>query len=351
MSNETNALQKDFEIFVNDQCKEALDTLEKKLEKKLDFSDHLKLLEWTKYKDVYVPRHIIHNAKVKYGIFSSIYFLIFVFMLGFTYLATDIFFVGSDNLIQAIKILLTIVVVSVINITAHMIIYTTYINDYLRNVEIFEKPEVQVKDFTLADPEEEQTYELDEEGNYKVVKQVTVSKFKEFGANPYKKYKERIIKFRKNNYTNKKYLLLTLFFIFSACNFFIVSVKSAEFTSKSNLNYAITGFNLLLPLIAAYLSTEIEKFKYILNIYKYYLGYNKITLENQTKDQNNEEEVYYKKTLQNVARKYYTKILNEKLKLEKKNKNPLQNTNVEHIENLDVFTYYLHRHNTNFDLT
>ncbi len=341
--------------FVLQRNQVALDAIERKIgigiggktksNKYLDASD---------YAGVYIPDHVYKEKRRKLRVYTIILILAIIAELVLNYISTMIFLEGNDLIILVFRIATTIVLTTASILVADKLFEAIFINDKLRDIEIYKLPEIHQGMYANAQ-RQEAYHEANYEANYYDEYNQNQSVVPAEHYNHPGSYQENILDYKKRNYTNKIPILLIFMFILMFAVIAIADVRAKDFEGErwTLLYMGFIFFAMGLPLIAGYIKMELDRDRVIVDAYKRNLIFK--TIRSNSPDQHNQHpkfaanfEEKFKKILRKESRKQFVKI--HKFKTYKENydlrrgKGIEMLDEIEYIDNLESYTYYLYTH-------
>jgi len=338
--------------FVLQRNQVALDAIERKIGIGIsNKKKSSKYLDADDYADVYIPDHVYKEKKRKLRVYTMILILAIIAELVLNYISTMIFLEGNDIIILIFRIATTIVLTTASILVADKLFEAIFINDKLRDIEIFRLPEIR-KEYVEAYQQENYQDSAYYDSQYQDQSLVPANHY-----HPQESYSENILSYKKRNYTNKIPLLLIFMIMLEFAVVAIADVRAKDFEGErwTLLYMGFIFFAIGLPLIAGYVKMELDRDRVIVDAYKRNLVYR--TIRSNSPDQqvngtptrfaSNFEEKF-KKILRKESRKQFVKI--HKFKTFKENYDLRHGKGIElleeieYIDNLESYTYYLYTH-------
>ncbi|MEM6632164.1 MAG: hypothetical protein AAF694_20980 [Bacteroidota bacterium] len=332
--------------FVLQRNQVALDNIERKTGIRMGNKKRSKYLDATDYANVYIPDHVYKEKKRKLRVYTIILVLAIIAELVLNYISTMIFLEGNDLIILIFRIATTIVLTMASIMVADKLFEAIFINDKLRDIEIYRLPEIQSsipENYQYAEPEHSVFNGSPNFDNTLVP------------ADHYQQqlnYQENVLHYKKRNYTNKIPVLIIFMLILEFAVVAIADVRAKDFEGErwTLLYMGFIFFAMGLPLIAGYVKMELDRDRVIVDAYKRNLVFRNFRMNSPEHNKvfASKFEEKFKKILRKESRRQFVKI--HKFKTFKENFDlshgkpvePLEE--IEFIDNLESYTYFLYTH-------
>ena len=336
--------------FVLQRNQVALDKIERKTGIRVGNKKRSRYLDATDYANVYIPDHVYKEKKRKLRVYTIILVLAIIAELVLNYISTMIFLEGNDLIILIFRIATTIVLTMASIMVADKLFEAIFINDKLRDIEIYRLPEIQSNGYFDTQPETEAaTYNGNSNfGNGNFDNTLVPADHYQQQMN----YQENVLHYKKRNYTNKIPVLLIFMLILEFAVVAIADVRAKDFEGErwTLLYMGFIFFAMGLPLIAGYVKMELDRDRVIVDAYKRNLIFRNFRMNSpeHNKAFASKFEEKFKKILRKESRRQFVKI--HKFKTFKENFDlghgkpiePLEE--IEFIDNLESYTYFLYTH-------